>query len=157
MGIEPSPVVRQLLEMLDGVYVDDSESLIRRVPLRRHAGDHEAFDQIHRERRAQAIGEALQARNIKSPTDEELRGLAVQSRGLAEALSLRPLPRRNTSTAPTRISLQHIRRFLEAPIQGWAQAVLGMVEARTHSPGVEDEPLHATALHNGYDSARGLC
>jgi exodeoxyribonuclease V gamma subunit len=64
-------------------------------------------------------------------------------------LGLIPLPTPAGATGPARLELPiaALRRFLECPLQGWARAVLGLVEEDTRDVvSCEDEPLACDRL-----------
>ena len=87
-----------------------------------------------------------------------------KARRLRRLLALPPLPEGegegDGDEGPLRVRLASIRRFLEDPIQGWAQAVLGLGEAPSDAHVArEDEPfapevLDATgALRGAFEEA----
>jgi len=149
--IEPSPVVKQLLEVLERGYV--RESVVQHVPLQRHDGatderPHLAIPEVAGEREAANLGEALSEHLGRPPKEPELRALAKKDPAFRGALGLAELPSRaEPIESGARVSIANLRRFLEAPMQAWARAVLRIdEEPSAMASGLEDEPLDATSL-----------
>ena len=169
--IEPSPVVKQLLELLGRAYVrGGADALVERRALRRHEDvDLDGpFAEARAEAEAQALGEAARATAGRAVSIEVLRDFTAEdtpkARRLRRLLALPPLPEGegegDGDEGPLRVRLASIRRFLEDPIQGWAQAVLGLGEAPSDAHVArEDEPfapevLDATgALRGAFEEA----
>jgi exodeoxyribonuclease V gamma subunit len=147
--IAPSPVVLELADALAPyVGADSGAAALARITVRHplHRWD-AAYDAPAltpspaparlRERRSAllraAIGDHLRARGYAYPSPDRLRELFVRAPALAplaRELLLDPATAgaQPDDDAPIRLSLATVRKFLEAPIQAWASAVLRIGE-----------------------------
>ncbi|MBF5044757.1 exonuclease V subunit gamma [Aggregicoccus sp. 17bor-14] len=138
--LEPSPVVLELLQMLEQGYVGPGgrKRLVRTLPLHRHVGAERSritSPEVHRESAAVALRRSLEAALGKGPLPElpalrrrlppELRTRLDSLLGLCDGLpeGAAALPSRE---GPLRLSLSALRRFLECPLQGYAGFLLGL-------------------------------
>ncbi len=151
--IEPSPVVRQLLDLLGRSYVVDAEALVREFPLRRHdeGRGRRAIVEAGWERQAAELGAKLRTELGRDLDERDLRTLAGTDRPHARAvtrmLALPHIPAGRTLPTEVEVSLDALRRFLEAPLQGWAAAVLGLADELEGDAGArEDEPFAPAPL-----------
>lgn len=151
--IEPSPVLRQLLDLLGRSYVTNPDDVARDFPLRRHdeAAARRALVEAGWERRAAELGEKLRGELGRDLDERDLRTVAAtdhpRARAVARMLALPHLPAALGTPGVAEISLDAIRRFLEAPLQGWAAAVLGLGDdADGEHAAREDEPFAPGAL-----------
>jgi exodeoxyribonuclease V gamma subunit len=149
--IAPSPVVLELADALApylGAATGDAAlaAITARHPLHRWDAAYDADPSLTpspaparaREQRAVALREAitghLRAQGASQPDAGRLRELLAAAPALAGvARELRvgddtPPPVAEPSDAPVRITLPTVRKFLEAPVQAWAAAVLRLGE-----------------------------
>ncbi|MFW6050069.1 MAG: exodeoxyribonuclease V subunit gamma [Myxococcota bacterium] len=156
--IAPSPVVQQLLRVIERGYLPEAgERLVERPPLRRYepAADGAlttVLTEAHAEARARALGADLRAHRAAAPRTEgapridpaeaaaRLRDeLGPRWESVRSLLRLPPdveaderaeggAPAVRTAPETVRLSLAAVRRFLECPLQGWARAVAGIAE-----------------------------
>lgn len=175
-GIAPSPVVVQLLELLQRRYVTEGE-LVRTFPLRRH-DEHHAGRALHEatlESLACRAGEALHRAAGREVKLDEVRAhggplaelLVVHERldapradvptseeqsvraggsGSAGERSVSAIARRADEELV--VSLSALRRFLTSPLRGWASAVLRLEREDDDEAraALEDEPFRPSAL-----------
>lgn len=175
-AIPPSPVVAQLLELLQRRYVTDDASvadgvddrgvrpdasrLVWTFPLRRHdeAQGGRAIREATLESVASRAGEVLHHAAGREVTLEEVR---AHGGALAELLVVRDRielgddardDARGASTEPADeelvLSLSALRRFLVSPLQGWASAVLRLDHEDDDEAraALEDEPFRPTGF-----------
>jgi exodeoxyribonuclease V gamma subunit len=157
--LAPSSVVLELCDTL-APYLGASSSrgaldaLARRVPLHRFGPGGEPLPTVVRERWAVRVRDALwahlRAHGHSVPDDGRMLALLQHERlgALRVALGIVASPPGPTAVAPTRtLSVANVRAFLEAPVQAWAQTVLGLDELPDeqvidHS----DEPFHVERM-----------
>ncbi len=151
--IEPSPVLRQLLDLLGRSYVTTPEALVREFPLRRHdePPGRRALIEAGWERKAAELGGQLRGELGRDLDERDLRAIATsdhpRARAVARMLSLPHLPPPREVPQVVEVSLDALRRFLEAPLQGWAEVVLGLGDDGDGDRGArEDEPFAPAAL-----------
>ena len=148
--VAPSSVVQQLIDRVARSYVSTG-TLVEEMPLRRHEVARSVSASARGERAAAQAGEALRQLLGRPLDPSELLELAERDRGLSARLALWPVPRSTDEegrSVPLRIGLATLRRFLESPAQGWARAVIGLIEREDEgSMYAEEEPLRAEALH----------
>ncbi len=176
-GIEPSPVVRQLLDLL-ALYVEDDRPLVRTFPLRRHEDVRpdgaltEALGEASA-REAGAVWRAALGRDVQVADLQRHAGPALAAHlrlaRVGPGFESVPMPSHTAldPTAPGRtgrsgtadetvvrdVSLASLRRFLESPLQGWARSVLRLDDVPdVRVRGLEDEPFRPDPL----DAATGL-
>jgi exodeoxyribonuclease V gamma subunit len=166
--LQPSSVVLDLLDMLERGYLPRAEvaKLAELHPLRRHDPSlyPEVFQQppagrgwlpeAGREAQSLALGEHLRAHLGRGGVLD----LGTLGRRNPEALArlhshLRlvdaPAPRGELreGALPERVSASSVRRFLECPLQGHAQAALGLEDSEEDALAVEDEPFAMAPSH----------
>ncbi|HSD90890.1 MAG TPA: exodeoxyribonuclease V subunit gamma [Kofleriaceae bacterium] len=154
-ALGPSSVVLELADAL-APYLGATSSnnaldqLTTRYPLHRFAQDSGLPPAVTRERWAVRVRDALRAhlRAHGHPVPDEDGMLALlQHPSLADlraSLGVVAAPVAAPPAPPIRpLSLANVRKFLEAPVQAWAQAVLGLDEVNDEEQ-VEhsDEPFH---------------
>ncbi|HUJ58789.1 MAG TPA: exodeoxyribonuclease V subunit gamma [Kofleriaceae bacterium] len=151
----PSSVVLELADALAPYLGAPSsraalDQITRRAPLHRFTGAGELPPAIAREKWAVRVRDAIRARLRASgqPVPDEDGMLALighPSLGeLRAALGMVDVPAGAAPGAPDRpLSLANLRAFLEAPVQAWAQAVLGLDELPDEQVIDQgDEPFH---------------
>lgn len=154
-ALGPSSVVLELADALAPYLGAESSNealskLTTRFPLHRFALDSVLPPAVARERWALRVRDALRAhlRSNDYPVPDEDGMLDLLAHpALAEmraALGIVEAPVTVPPMSPLRtLSLANVRRFLEAPVQAWAQAVLGLDEVDDEET-IEhsDEPFH---------------
>ena len=126
------------------------DQITTRYPLHRFGADGTLPPAVVRERWAVRVRDAIRA-HLRShgypvPDEDGMLALLVHDRlaDLRSALGIAAAPVTLPPAPPVRpLSIANLRLFLEAPVQAWAQAVLGLDEVpddemREHS----DEPFH---------------
>jgi len=154
-ALGPSSVVLELADAL-APYLGAASSKLAlerlsvRHPLHRGSGERAAPPAIARERWAIRVRDALRThlRAAGHPVPDEDGMFALLAHpalaSLRGALGIVDAPRAPAPTSPSRpLTIGNLRGFLEAPVQAWAQSVLGLDElpddeAQEHS----DEPFH---------------
>ncbi len=147
--VAPSSVVQQLVDRVARSYVAEG-ALVEEMPLRRHEVEGSVSESARVERAAAQAGDAMRAALGRPVSAEELLDLAQQDPALGSRLQLWPVPQSGDDEAGAAlpIGLATLRRFLESPAQGWARAVIGLIEPEDQrSLYAEEEPLRAEALH----------
>ena len=150
--IPPSPVVSQLVEMVEKGYTGSRDAIVSRIALRhwederrphpapRAAGERWAASLYERMRRASGRAR-FEIEEIAARAPEE------QREALRARLGLVALPEGAPPEVPV-VQLHHLRRFLECPIQGSAQAILGLREDEEDLSDVEREPFQLGSLQH---------
>ncbi|HUS27230.1 MAG TPA: exodeoxyribonuclease V subunit gamma, partial [Kofleriaceae bacterium] len=154
-ALGPSSIVLELADAL-APYLGAGSSkaaldqLTTRFPLHRFAQDAAIPPAVQRERWAVRVRDALRAhlRGKGYPVPDEDGMLALLAdphlADLRATLGIVEAPTVPPPAPPMRpLSLANVRKFLEAPVQAWAQAVLGLDEVPDEET-VEhsDEPFH---------------
>ena len=136
-ALEPSSVVLELMEMAEASALGPKgrEALLRKIPLRRHeSSDPDKIRQPEaaREQAVAKLRDALPRDGEgRLPTIDGLRRSLPPADwdALAARLALVPPPAMTTETSErVRISLSALRKFLECPMQGWAQYGLRLAD-----------------------------
>ncbi|MEM9067762.1 MAG: exodeoxyribonuclease V subunit gamma [Myxococcota bacterium] len=146
--IEPSAVLRQLFDLLGRGYVRDSERLIRHHPLRRYQEPpgRRALPEAGLERQAAKWGDQVRQVLHRDLDAHDLQILGKDPR-VSRLLALPVPPKESDAERTVRVSLADLRRFLEAPLQGWARAVLRLGEdTDAERAAREDEPFAPSGL-----------
>ncbi len=144
--VAPSSVVQQLIDLVRQSYVADG-ALIEEVPLRRHQIEGSVSRSARRERAAAEAGSALREAVGRRLEADELLELAEVDPQLAQKLVLWRVPRESAPAERMRVGIATLRRFLESPAQGWARAVVGLLEPDDESSIFRDEePLRPERL-----------
>lgn len=143
--IPPSPVLGELLEMVEKGYTGSRETIVTRIPLRRWAeeGSFHPAPPAAGERWAASLYERMCAATGRARFEvEEIAARAPEpQRGeLLDRLGLVSLPNKGGSELRV-LQLHHLRRFLECPIQGSTTALLGLGDDDEDLAGVENERL----------------
>jgi exodeoxyribonuclease V gamma subunit len=156
----PSSVVLELADALAPFLAGDAPSsraaldqLTRRVRLHRFSGD-DALGARERwaVRARDAIRAHLRARGCDVPGEDDMAALLPAA--LRDAIGIVDAPVDRAAAPPERpLSLASVRAFLEAPVQAWAQVVLGLdelpddeVSDRSDEPFHVDRPVRALLL-----------
>lgn len=144
--VAPSSVVQQLIDLVQRSYTGGG-SLIEEMPLRRHQVEASVSRSARRERAAAEAGVELRSSVGRRLEATELLDLAEADPHLAERLSLWRVPRAEPAGGRLRVGLATLRRFLESPAQGWARAVVGLLEPEDDSSiFLDEEPLRPEPL-----------
>ncbi|MCS6902375.1 MAG: exodeoxyribonuclease V subunit gamma, partial [Myxococcales bacterium] len=161
-NLQPSSVVLDLLDVLRRGYLGraETEKLVERHPLRRF--DPVYFPDVYQlqqpampcwqpeaRREAQSV-ELRRQLGAGGPVPlTALRSLEQKAPGvwklLRHHLRLFDLPEAPELRGELRLQVASLRRFLECPLQGYAQYALGLDEGEVDSTAVEDEPF-STAM-----------
>jgi exodeoxyribonuclease V gamma subunit len=160
-ALQPSSVVLDLLDVLRRGYLGrpEAEKIVQRHPLRRF--DPAYFPDVYQlqqpslpcwqpEARREAQSVELR-RQLGGGAPVQLPALRVLERRAPEAwglirhhLRLFDLPEAPERQGEVRLRAASLRRFLECPLQGYAQYALGLDEAEVDVLAVEDEPFSTT-------------
>ncbi len=145
--LEPSSVVLQLKETLED-YIEDTQVLVRSVPLRRYDDSETALPEALQERRAAELGREFDGSGMARDEDIVSRIDPEHRPQVRDALKHISIPRESRSQdSRVVLSANTLRCFLECPLQGWARSVLGIErDDETHLLGVEDEPFETRPL-----------
>jgi exodeoxyribonuclease V gamma subunit len=146
--LEWSSVVMELLDVVERHYLENArEKLVEPLPLRRGEAPG-SLPEARREADAVALRESWRKTFGDRPIpsgNELLARVSPQSReALAVSLGMTPLPPASVAddSAPLRLSLSHLRTFLECPLQGYAKAILRMRgDEEEDLIDLEDEPF----------------
>ena len=152
-NLQPSPIVLELLDIIERGYLKEAQRhLVERLPLRRSERPG-VLPEAHREAAAIALRDDWRAHfsTARIPSGEDLLERVVPGKRDALALTLGmaavPHPPAALDESPLRLSLSHLRSFLECPLQGYAKAVLRMRTDREEDLiDVEDEPFETKGL-----------
>lgn len=150
----PSSVLEELLWMVQQGYhggKDPRPVLVERHPLRRWDEDPAAGRLVlpPRARREAALAGLARPELVGLTRRQRVELLRGDPETARRWLGLIPIPTPAPAPAGARVELPllALRRFLECPLQGWARAVLRLVEEDVSDVvASEDEPLAAEAL-----------